>query len=160
MTEFFSPVPMPALDAVAPDVYRGFYGMPMFVTLPTADLAASRDFWLDGLGFIDLFTIPGQLTHLRRWAFQDVLLVPGEPADSAVSISFACVLNQLDEIAGRCEALAPGCTSGPEEKPWNSVELTIVTPERARVVMTAAQPLDPHSAAADRLREIGIPVPD
>ncbi|MBB4903836.1 VOC family protein [Actinophytocola algeriensis] len=117
MTEYVSPVPMPALDAVAPEVYRGIYGMPMFVTLPTTDLAASRDFWLRGLGFIDLFSIPGQLTHVRRWAFQDVLFVPGEPADSTASISFACVLDQLAEIAARCEAIAPGCTSGPEEGP-------------------------------------------
>jgi hypothetical protein len=160
MTEFVSPVPMPALDAVAPEVYRGIYGMPMFVTLPTDDLAASRDFWIRGLGFIDLFSIPGQLTHLRRWAFQDVLLVPGEPAGTTASISFACVLGQLDEIAQNCEALTPGCTSGPEEKPWNSIELTITTPERAQVVMTAAQPLDPHSSAADRLRKMGIAVPD
>lgn len=161
MTEYLSPVPFPALDATAPDVYRQFYGMPQFVTIPAADLAASRDFWLAGLGFIDLFTIPGQLTHLRRWAFQDVLLVPGEPgaAPAAMTISFASVLNQLDEVAARCERLVPGCTSGPEEKPWNSVELTVVTPENARVVLTAARPLDPDSAAADRLRAAGFEVP-
>ena len=109
MTEYASPVPMPALDAAAPEVYREYYGMPMFVTIPTGDLAASRDFWIRGLGFIDLFSIPGRLTHLRRWAFQDVLLVPGEQAGQApaASISFACVLGQLGEIAGRCEELRP-----------------------------------------------------
>lgn len=160
MTEYTSPVPMPAPDAVAPDVYRGIYGMPMFVTLPTSDLAASKDFWLRGLGFIDLFSIPGQLTHLRRWAFQDVLLTPGEPVEGTTSVSFACVLNQLDDIAKRCEEILPGCTDGPTEKPWNSVELTVVTPERARVVMTAAKPLDPNSDAAKRLREVGIETPD
>ncbi len=160
MTEYTSPVPMPAPDAVAPDVYRGIYGMPMFVTLPTIDLAASKDFWLRGLGFIDLFSIPGQLTHLRRWAFQDVLLTPGEPVEGTTSVSFACVLNQLDDIAKRCEEILPGCTDGPAEKPWNSVELTVVTPERARVVMTAAKPLDPNSDAAKRLREVGIETPD
>jgi hypothetical protein len=32
-----SPVPAPAPDAKAPEVYRGIYGMPMFVTrLPPA----------------------------------------------------------------------------------------------------------------------------
>jgi hypothetical protein len=67
---------MPALDATAPEVYREYYGMPMFVYVPTRDLAASADFWIRGLGFIDLFSIPDRLTHLRRWAFQDVLLVP------------------------------------------------------------------------------------
>ncbi|MFB9830929.1 VOC family protein [Actinoallomurus acaciae] len=161
MSEYTSPVPMPALGASAPAVYREFYGMPMFVNVPTRDLTASADFWIRGLGFIDLFTIPDRLTHLRRWAFQDVLLVPAERVAETptMSISFACVLRQLDEIAARCEDLAPGCTSGPTEMPWNSVELTIVTPEHARVVMTAAQPLDPHSARADDLRAMGIEIP-
>ncbi|WP_405139046.1 hypothetical protein [Nocardia sp. NBC_01388] len=58
MSEYISPVPMPALDAVAPEPYRGYHGMPMFVIVPTADLAASLDFWTRGLGFIDIFTVP------------------------------------------------------------------------------------------------------
>src|ERR1044072_5753772 len=102
MSEFISPVPVPAVDAQAPEPYEGIYGMPMFLTVPTSDLTASREFWLRGLGFIDLFSIPGRLTHLRRWAFQDVLLVPGDSGPSALSVSFACVLGQLDEVAGRC----------------------------------------------------------
>jgi hypothetical protein len=162
MSEYVSPVPTPALDAVAPEVYREYYGMPMFVTVPTHDLEGSKDFWTRGLGFIDLFSIPGRLVHLRRWAFQDVLLVPGERAGEApaMSISFACVLSQIDQAAARCEELVPGCVSGPEDKPWNSVELTVVTPENARVVMTAARPLDPHSPQADELRAVGIEVPE
>jgi hypothetical protein len=60
-----SPVPAPGPDVKPPEAYRGIYGMPMFVTIPTPDLAASVEFWLHGLGFIDLFTIPGRLTHLR-----------------------------------------------------------------------------------------------
>ena len=153
---------MPALDATAPEVYREYYGMPMFITVPTRDLAASADFWIRGLGFIDLFTIPDRLTHLRRWAFQDVLLLPAERVGTApvMSVSFACVLGQIDQIAARCEELLPGCTSGPREMPWNSIELTVVTPENARVVMTAAQPLDPHSARADALRAVGLKIPE
>jgi len=80
MSEFTSPVTMPALDAVDPGVYRQYYGIPMFTTIPTGDLKASKDFWIHGLGFIDLFSIPGRLCHLRRWAFQDILLVTGEPS--------------------------------------------------------------------------------
>ncbi|GAA3936584.1 hypothetical protein GCM10023085_17520 [Actinomadura viridis] len=161
MSEYVSPVPMPALDAAAPEIYRGIYGMPMFVTVPTPDLEASRDFWVRGLGFVDLFSVPGRLTHLRRWAFQDVLLVPAEEAGRlpAMSVGFSCVLGQLDQIAERCEGLVAGCTGGPREMPWNAIELTVVTPENVRVVMTAAQPLDPDSAQADRIRAMGIEVP-
>lgn len=161
MTTYTSPVPLPGPDAVAPEPYREIYPMSMFVNIPTADLDASRDFWLRGLGFIDLFTIPGRLTHLRRWAFQDVLLHTGEqPAEApAASVSFSCVLYQLDEIAERCEKLLPGCTTGPVDQPWNSRELTVVTPENARVVMTGAKVHDPDSEESANLRAIGIEVP-
>lgn len=159
--EFIGPVPPPALDAVAPEIHRGFYGMPMFVIVPTADLETSKDFWIRGLGFIDLFSAPGQVVHLRRWAFQDVLLVPADQVGeaSAMSVSFACVPSQIDELAARCEELAPGSTSEPRVMPWNSLELVVTTPEHIRVVMTAARPLDPASPEAANLRAIGIEVP-
>jgi hypothetical protein len=135
--------------------------MPMFVTVPTGDLAASVDFWVRGLGFIDLFSIPGRLTHLRRWAFQDVLLVAGEPVSEApaVSVSFACVLGQMDEIVAACEELLPGCTTGPKQTPWNTVDVEVVTPENARVILTAARPYDPESAEAKNLAAAGIEAP-
>jgi len=53
----------------------------------------------------------------------------------------------------------PGCTDGPRETPWNSLDLTVTTPENARVVMTAARPFEPDSPQAAYLREIGIRVP-
>lgn len=160
------PVPLPTLDAEPPELFRGIYGMPMFVTVPTGDLAASVEFWTRGLGFFELFSAPGRVTHLRRWAFQDVLLVPADaPADvaagaPAVSTSFSCVLRQVDRIAAACEEVLPGSTSGPRQTPWNTVDLQVVTPENARVVMTAARPYDPESSEAQRLRdELGIEGP-
>jgi len=166
MTNYFSafemsPVPVPAADAVAPEVCRGIYGMPMFVTVPTADLAASADFWIRGLGFIDLFSIPGRLTHLRRWAFQDVLLVADPEAGEvpAMSVSFACVLSQIDELAVACEEVRPGCSTGPKQTPWNTVDLEVITPEKARVVLTAGRPFDPDSEEARNLAAVGIKAP-
>ena len=145
MTEYLSPVPVPAADALSPGIYREIYGMPMFARIPAPDLAQSAAFWTDGLGFVELFEVPGRLVHLRRWAFQDVLLAPADAAadPSPISISFSCVLTELSAIAERCERLRPGSTDGPREQPWNSSELEVVTPEGARVVMTAARPFVP-----------------
>lgn len=156
-----SPVPAPGPDATPPGVFRGIYGMPMFVTLPTSDLAASLDFWVRGLGFVDLFTIPGQLTHVRRWAFQDALLVPtGRPSTTpSASVSFACVLSEIDQIAQACTDLVPGCTPGPRVTPWNTVDLEITTPENARVVMTAARVLDLDGPVAQTLADAGFDIP-
>ncbi len=161
-SSYVSPVPLPALDATPPEVHRGIYGMPVFLTVPTPDLAASADSWIRGLGSIDLFSVPGQVTHLRRWAFQDVLLVPGEQPGAAPpsTTSFACVLSQLEEVRAACEELLPGCSSGPHSMPWNSVEMRVVTPENTRVVMTAARPLDPDSAQAQFVRDMGIELPE
>lgn len=173
MSDFYnafeiSPVPEPADDAVPPEPYRGIYGMPMFVTVPTPDLPASQQFWTDGLGFIDLFSVPGQIVHLRRWAFQDVLLVPAQETsrndssrqDTVTTVSFACVQSQLAQVAAACEELRPGCTSGPHQMPWNTTDLQIRTPEGACVVYTAARPFDPDSAQARTLNEMGIVHPD
>ena len=179
MSDFFnafemSPVPAPAEDAQPPEPFRGIYGMPMFVTVSAQDLTQSVEFWTDGLGFFVLFSIPGKLVHLRRWAFQDVLLVPAgeEPSPSApvpaapftspapaLTVSFACVLNQIETTAEACERLRPGCVQGPRTTLWNSWEIEVATPEGARVILTAARPLDPHSEQAGNMERIGIRVP-
>jgi len=150
-----SPVPRPGAGVPPPEQFRGIYGMPMFVTVPTDDLAASTDFWVHGLGFFELFAAPGTVVHLRRWAFQDVLLAPAEPAAQAgpLSVSFSCVQGEVDAIAAACERVAPGSTTGPHVQPWGTLDLEVVTPERTRVVMTAARPWDPDSPEARRVRD-------
>lgn len=158
-----SPVPDPAADAVAPEPFRGIYGMPMFVTVPTIDLVASERFWSEGLGFFNLFSVPDQLLHLRRWAFQDVLLVPSTETNEvlpAATVSFACVLSEIDAIATACEAVLPGCTTAPRHTPWNSVELAIDTPEKLRVIFSAAKPFDQASRETRNLADIGIHRPE
>lgn len=157
-----SPVPAPGPDAVAPEPFRGIYGMPAFVTIPTGDLAASVDFWVRGLGFFELFSIPGTLVHLRRWAFQDVLLVSAAnvPAQApAMSASFACVLSQVESVVEACRALSPDSVDGPRDTPWNTRDVEVVTPEKARIVFTAAKPVDPASHEARNLEAIGITPP-
>ncbi|WP_043496809.1 hypothetical protein [Georgenia sp. SUBG003] len=177
-----SPVPAPAADAQSPGPFHGIYGMPMFVTVPTDDLAATVLFWTEGLGFFDLFSVPGRLTHLRRWAFQDVLVVPSAAADAvpsgavdaapsgsvdaapsgavgtspSTSVSFSCVLSEIAPARDRCEALLPGSTTGPHDTPWNAVELAVLTPERTRVVLTAAKPYDAARPVAETLAAMGI----
>lgn len=154
-----SPVPVPGPDAVPPEPFRGIYGMPAFARIPTADLTASTRFWTDGLGFIALFDIPGTLVHLRRWAFQDVLLVAAEEVPEqapALSIGLSCVLGEVDALVEACRSLDPGSVTGPTDTPWNTRDIEVVTPERARVVLTAGRPLDPAGAEAQGLAEVGI----
>ncbi|WP_039803090.1 VOC family protein [Nocardia araoensis] len=157
-----SPVPAPGPDAIVPELFRGIYGMPAFVTIPTSDLAASVEFWIRGLGFFELFSIPGRVVHLRRWAFQDVLLVPAGsvPAQApGMSVSFACVLSQVDSLVYACRALRPNSVDGPRDTPWNTRDVAVTTPENARIVFTAAKPFDPDSQEARDLEAVGIRPP-
>ena len=163
--EFFdiSPVPRPSWNATAPENFHGIYGMPSFVTVATADLPASVTFWTEALGFFVLFEIPGQLVHLRRWAFQDVLLVPGTPPHEhapSPSVNFSCVLNQIEPLLTACGGFDDVVVTGPRDTPWNSREVEVVTPERARVVFTAAKPYDPTTQEAATLRAVGITAPE
>ncbi|OLT11246.1 glycosyltransferase [Actinomadura sp. CNU-125] len=158
-----SPVPAPGPDAVPPEPFRGIYGMPAFATIPTDDLAASVDFWTRGLGFFELFGIPGTLVHLRRWAFQDVLLVAADEVPErapAMSLGFSCVLGEVDGLVESCRALRPDSVDGPRDTPWNTRDIEVITPENARIVVTAAKPFDPSGQEARNLAAIGIAPPE
>ncbi|MDF2506523.1 MAG: hypothetical protein K0Q52_382 [Microbacterium sp.] len=172
MTDHFnafemSPVP-DGPDAVAPDPFLGIYAMPMFVKIPTRDLHTSTDFWVRGLGFVDFFTIPGQIVHLRRWAFQDVLLVPvdddaalsADPAAATIQVFVSCVLSQLESVANACRELSPDSVTGPYDTAWRTRDISIVTPEGAHVTFTAATPFTPDSDVGRDFASVGIFAPD
>ncbi|HWV49354.1 MAG TPA: VOC family protein [Microbacterium sp.] len=168
MSDYFnafemSPVP-DGPDAVAPEPFLGIYAMPMFVKIPTRDLAASTDFWVRGLGFVDFFSIPGQIVHLRRWAFQDVLLVPAEDAipntPSAVQVFVSCVLGQLESVADACRALSPESVTGPYDTPWRTRDIAVITPEGTQVTFTAATPFSPDSEVGRDFASVGIHAPE
>lgn len=119
MTTCTSPVPPPSPDAAPAEIHRGFYGMPMFCIVPTRDLDASRDFWIEGLGFIDLFTAPGQMTHLRHWAFQDVLL----PAEGPGTVGAVGAVDEAGERWGDSDQWAQYAARTAEftTKEWREV---------------------------------------
>lgn len=158
-----SPVPDAGPDTVAPEPYRGIYAMPAFVRIPSSDLEASVDFWTRGLGFIDLFSVPDTIVHLRRWAFQDVLLVPttNTPGQTpGMSLSFSCVMSQIEAVFEACRVLSPNSVTEPQDTFWNTRDLEIITPENVRVVFTAAKPYDRDSQEARNLDSMGIPAPE
>ncbi|MSD91257.1 VOC family protein [Bifidobacterium asteroides] len=149
-----SPVPEPGKDAEPPEPYRGVYLMPMFMCLYSHDLEESEVFWTQGLGFINLYTMPGVMIHLRRWTFQDVLLrksgpnagSPDADMESIGSLSVAVTEKQICKIVDACERLRPGSTSAPSRKPWNSLEARIHTPEGLILILTAALAVDKQKA--------------
>ncbi len=149
MTDLASPVPPPAVGARSPGVSRDVYGMPMFTTFEVADLDATLRWYVDGLGFVELFTVPGPdgpaLVHLRRWRFQDLLVRPARgpvvPGTGA-ALSIAAVHDEIDALADRARRHGGGRVEGVADTPWNTRDLTTVDPDGNVVVFTAARP--PH----------------
>jgi len=151
MSDIASPVPAPG--SPAPPVSRAIYGMPMFATLLASDLDATVSWYVDGLGFIVLFTLPGPdgpaLVHLRRWQFQDLLVRPAsEPPrpGTGLTVSFAAVHDEIDTLAERARVHGGGRVEGPADTPWNTRDLTLTDPDGVVVVFTAARP----AAATDQ----------
>ena len=155
MTEITSPVPDPVAGAKAPAVSRAIYGMPMFATLLARDMSATVSWYTNGLGFTDLFTIPGpqghpMLVHLRRWQFQDLLVRPArEPVTpgSSCTLSFAAVYDEIDALAERARTHGGGWVDGPADTSWNTRDLTTADPDGNLVIFTAARPPELADAA-------------
>ena len=155
---------MTSPDATLPSttVDRGIYVMPQFVTFEVADLAAARRWYVNGLGFVELAVLPGPtgdpaLVHLRRFRYQDILLVPGrdpEVAASGVRVSFAAGDEDLDARAAIAADDPGGTVEGPTRTPWNTCDLHCRDADGHLVVFT--QPdlnADMDSEFARRVRD-------
>ena len=134
---------MGRMDSVTPEISREIYGMPAFVTLTVTDLDRTVDWYVNGLDFVALFTMPGpdgrpSLVHLRRWRYQDILVRPGErPTGGGWTIGVMAALEQLDALAERARAHGGGVVEGPLDTPWNTRDLRVTDPDGYTVVYTA-----------------------
>lgn len=147
VSDIESPVPALEPGARAPGISRAIYGMPMFATLLASDLEATVSWYVDGLGFVSLFALPGPggpaLVHLRRWQFQDLLIRPAPGAVTAgtgCALSFAAVYDEVETLAARARAHGGARVDGPVDTPWNTRDVTTTDPDGHVVVFTAARP--------------------
>lgn len=140
------------LEGPKQETDRSIYVMPAFATLTVRDLDAATRWYAEGLGFIVLATLPGPrgaalgapgplplgLVHLRRWRYQDILLVPGEarPGHGA-RLTFAAGDDDLDAIAARLRGIGGGLVDGPTATPWHTRDLVATDADGYVVVFTA-----------------------
>lgn len=125
------------LEVPVEQIDRSIYAMPAFTTLPVTDMSAAEQWYCEGAGFVVLARM-GPLVHLRRYRYQDLLLVPGDDVGGGgARTSFIC--SDLDEqaaAAARARALGTGTVEGPLTTPWYSVETTFTDPDGHVIVLT------------------------
>jgi catechol 2,3-dioxygenase-like lactoylglutathione lyase family enzyme len=124
--------------------------MPAFPTLAASDLAGSRQFYVEGLGFKHIFSIPGldgqpALEHIRFCRYADLLLEP-LPRDAeeqpglrgqGVRLTFSLPLagRDAEEIAQRARELG-ALVEGPVERPWSVRDVVVQDPDGYVLVFT------------------------
>ncbi len=137
-------VPSPVIDL-------SIYVMPAFATLAVSNLERSRRWYVEGLGFALLAEIPGPsgdvaLMHLRRWRYQDLLLVPARsPLSSTargIRLTFSAHGTDLDALVAQARATGGGSVEGPAATPWNTLDVLARDPDGYEVVFTARLPPD------------------
>ena len=137
------------------EIDRSIYVMPGFVTFSCADVERTRRWYVDGLGFVVLAGYPG-LVHLRRWRYQDILLVPGGEAGAragGIRYTIAAGDEDLAAIAERARAAGGGTVTGPTPTMWNTIDLECVDPDGHVVVFTALdRSRTPDPRFAERIR--------
>lgn len=137
--------------------YNGheIYPMPFFATLAVDDPAALARWYVAALGFGVVFEVPGQLVHVRRRKYQDVLIVPAGPAGPAGAagaggpgLSFDAS-GEVDDLARRAAAVPPlgaSVVASPVDTPWNTRDLRITDPAGNKLVFTSPREVSPEEA--------------
>lgn len=134
------------------------YPMPGFTTLTVANLAISKQFYIEGLGFQLIFSMspgggPTVLEHLRWVRYADLLLVQepeGQGGQSrgtkgrGVQLNFSAALAGCTcaEIAERARAYGVGTVEGPVERPYNAREVLVTDPDGFLLVFIERMDMD------------------
>ena len=87
--------------------FNGFdlYPMPAYIQLAVPNPEETANWYVDALGFGIMFATqpdpnaPPLLVHLRRRKYQDILIVPGEAAPTAITYDASGELEKLAERA-------------------------------------------------------------
>lgn len=154
------------IEVPTPEVDREIYVMPAFTTLSVTELGQATR-WYRHLGFEVLAEMgdgPGRLVHLRRYRYQDLLLVLRGPAEDAptgarswTSFSHTGPLEELEAMAAALRTDGTGSVKGPEAMPWHAIELRATDADGHTVVLTAAPTELPDPSV---LEELGLRMPE
>ncbi len=152
-------VPKPVIDL-------SIHVMSAFATLAVSHLERSQRWYVEGLGFALLASVPGPsgevaLLHLRRWRYQDLLLVPARhpfpstPMDRGIRLTFSAHGIDLEALVAPARATGGGTVEGPTATPWNTLDVLARDPDGYEAVFTSSLPAHQQdSAFAARMEQV------
>lgn len=139
------------VEVPAPIIDMDIYVMPAFATLSVSDLDRSRHWYVAGLGFALLAEVPGPsgsvaLLHVRRWRYQDLLLVPARHPIVAtargIRLTFSAHGADLDALVARARMTPGGTVEGPTPTPWNTLDVVARDLDGYEIVFTTQLPAE------------------
>jgi catechol 2,3-dioxygenase-like lactoylglutathione lyase family enzyme len=123
---------------------KDIYPMPSFPMILASDLERTYRWYVDVMGFADVFTMRSQagailISHLRwsRWA--DVLITPAReplPDRPGRGITLNFMTFDPDAVAEKAKAAGATIIEGPMDRPWNARDVTIADPDGYRLNFT------------------------
>ena len=88
-----------------------------------------------------------------------IVAAPLEASFPEVTVTVATTESEFDRaITGRVRYDV--VVADPRDTPWGSRDVEVITPEKVRIIFTAAKPFDPNSQVAKNLEAIGISASD
>lgn len=131
-------------------VQHEIYPMPSFAGLEVADTHASRRWYMEALGFADIFTMPDgpggmpMMSHLRFTKYADILLRPAfAPVTGPKGLGFTLTftvfdgtLDAIDALAERARKAGASIVQEPGNRPWNARDFTVADPDGFRLTFT------------------------
>ena len=128
------------------------------------------------LGFFVLFEVPGQLVHLRREKYQDILFKPadglnvdpstkslGQGVSMCFSVGSVADVNRLGSHAAQLKATI---IEGPVDRPWNVREIVLHDPDGYRLAVSGGPIADvnfaevfPGTSEAGRATSLAVSTP-
>ncbi|MCC6735906.1 MAG: VOC family protein [Bauldia sp.] len=151
-------------------VQHDIYPMPTFAGLEVADTGASRRWYMEALGFADIFTMPDgpggmpMLVHLRFTKYADILLRPAlapsaGPKGLGISLTFTVFdggLDAIDALAERARKAGAVIVQEPGNRPWNARDFTVADPDGFRLTFTKG-PVNTDLTFAEVMDRAGKP---
>lgn len=115
------------------------YSMPMFNKMLVNDIEKSSEWYQESLGFKSIFKFKNEqnqilMEHLRLAKYQDIMLISGKQFEVGNAVYTNILVPNIRILKQRISSQY--IVEDLEEKPWNSIEMTIKDLDNHLITLT------------------------